>query len=57
MFLLSRNLEDESLIQFAIAEMESIGVICATDVEDSMVLKVEKAYPSYYGSYSCFETV
>jgi hypothetical protein len=49
-FLLSRNLEDESLIQFAIAEMESIGVICATDVEDSMVLKVEKAYPSYYGS-------
>ena len=48
---------DESLIQFAIAEMESIGMIRATDVEDSMVLKVEKAYPSYYGSYSQFETV
>jgi hypothetical protein len=38
-FLLSRNLEDESLIQFAIAEM--------VDVEDSMVLKDEKAYSSY----------
>ncbi len=48
---------DETLIHFAITEMESIGMIRATDVEDSMVLKVEKAYPSYYGSYSCFETV
>ena len=48
---------DESLIQFAIAEMESIGMIRATDVEDSMVLKVEKAYPSYYGSYAQFETI
>ena len=49
--------KDESLIQFAIAEMESIGMIRATDVEDSMVLKIEKAYPSYYGSYSQFDTV
>ena len=48
---------DESLIEFAIAEMEGIGMLRATNVEDSMVLKVEKAYPSYYGSYAQFETV
>src|SRR5579863_313212 len=49
--------KDETLIQFAIAEMESIGMIRLVDVEESMVLKVEKAYPSYYGSYAHFETV
>ena len=48
---------DESLIEFAIAEMEGIGMLRATNVEDSMVLKVENAYPSYYGSYAQFETV
>ena len=29
----------------------------AADVKDAMVVKVEKAYPSYYGSYANFETV
>jgi protoporphyrinogen oxidase len=27
------------------------------DVEDGMVLRVPKAYPSYYGAYNNFETV
>jgi protoporphyrinogen oxidase len=48
---------DEALIQFAISEMENIGILRAADVKDSMVLKVEKAYPSYYGSYANFEIV
>jgi len=48
---------DESIIQFAIGEMESIGMLHAADVKDAMVVKVEKAYPSYYGSYANFETV
>ena len=48
---------DEALIQLAITEMESIGMLHTADVKDSMVLKVEKAYPSYYGGYENFEIV
>lgn len=48
---------DEEIIQFAIQEMEEIGIIKATNVKDATVVKVEKAYPSYHGSYAEFETV
>lgn len=48
---------DETIIQFAIGEMESIGMLHAADVKDAMVVKVEKAYPSYYGSHANFEIV
>ena len=51
------NKPDKAIIQLAISEMESIGMLHAADVKDAMVVKVEKAYPSYYGSYANFETV
>jgi protoporphyrinogen oxidase len=51
------QLPDEKIIQQAIAEMESIHILHAADVEDAMVVKVTKAYPSYYGSYEKFDVV
>jgi len=48
---------DEQIIQHAIKEMNSIGLIEYKDVQDAVVLKVLKAYPSYYGYYSQFSEV
>jgi protoporphyrinogen oxidase len=48
---------DQAIIQFAILEMQSIGIVNIADVKDAVVIKVEKAYPSYYGSYANFEAV
>lgn len=46
---------DEKIIAQAIEEMQRIGLINAADVKDSVVLKVLKAYPSYYGTYNHFD--
>ena len=51
------KLPDHDLANIAIAEMESIGVLNATDVKDSVVVRVQKAYPSYYGAYEEFDLV
>lgn len=48
---------DEQIIAQAVKEMEQIGLINAADVKDAMVLKVPKAYPSYYGAYDNFDVV
>jgi protoporphyrinogen oxidase len=48
---------DEEIIAHAKKEMDFIGLIDAKDVEDAVVLKVLKAYPSYYGLYSQFDDV
>ncbi|RYG50832.1 MAG: hypothetical protein EOO01_09795, partial [Chitinophagaceae bacterium] len=51
------QLPDKELATFAIKEMESIGVLSAADVTDSIVIRVQKAYPSYYGAYGEFDQV
>ncbi|MBS1933804.1 MAG: NAD(P)/FAD-dependent oxidoreductase [Bacteroidetes bacterium] len=48
---------DEAITMQAIQEMENIGILKKENVKDSTVVKVEKAYPSYYGSYEYFEKV
>lgn len=48
---------DEKITQFAISEMESIHILHPDSVTDTIVVKVEKAYPSYYGTYANFEIV
>ena len=40
---------DEQIIKQAIREMEQTGLLNAADVEDGMVLRVPKAYPSLWG--------
>lgn len=48
------QLSDKEIINQAIWEMESIGVLEAHEVKDTVVVRVKKAYPSYYGSYKDF---
>lgn len=51
------NLNDKELESHAIHEMEMIGIVKATAVKDTIVIRVKKAYPSYYGSYKDFSQV
>ncbi|MDR3713783.1 MAG: NAD(P)/FAD-dependent oxidoreductase [Puia sp.] len=51
------QLDDDSIKERAIREMEKIGILRREQVLDSTVVKVEKAYPSYYGAYSRFGRV
>lgn len=51
------TMSDEDFIEMAKKELESTGIIDAADVCDAVRIKVKKAYPAYFGSYSVFETV
>jgi protoporphyrinogen oxidase len=51
------KLPDHEISKFAIKEIESLGILAANDVSDTTVIRVKKAYPSYYGSYSDFNIV
>jgi protoporphyrinogen oxidase len=51
------GLEDDRIREIAIAEMESIGVLSRESVRDSIVLRVKKAYPSYFGTYEHFDVI
>ena len=49
------GMEDEALKSFAIDELVQIGIISRSDVLDSTVLRMEKAYPAYFGTYNQFD--
>ncbi|WP_118974083.1 NAD(P)/FAD-dependent oxidoreductase [Taibaiella koreensis] len=49
------NMEDEALKRFAIEELAQIEIIRKEDVLDSTVLRMEKAYPAYFGTYDQFD--
>ncbi len=49
------NMEDGALKQFAIDELAQIEIIDKKDVLDSTVLRMEKAYPAYFGTYNRFD--
>tara|TARA_R110002167_G_scaffold205608_3_gene409614 strand:+ start:407 stop:1984 length:1578 start_codon:yes stop_codon:yes gene_type:complete len=51
------SMADDALTAFAIAEMETIGVVDADQVIDSTVIRVPKTYPAYFGSYDSFDEV
>ena len=51
------NMDDESFIALAVDELIKLGFIDRSDVLDSMVIKVPKAYPAYFGTYEQFDTV
>lgn len=48
---------DDRFIDFAIGELESIGVIKRENIADSYMARVKKAYPAYFGSYAEFDKV
>ena len=46
------NMSEEEFMNFAIEELESIGIIDKNDVLDKHMEKVKKAYPAYFDTYS-----
>jgi protoporphyrinogen oxidase len=48
------NLSDERMAALAVEELSRIGIIDAKEVLDSTVLRMEKTYPAYFGTYSRF---
>ena len=51
------NKEDQDFIKFAINELVKIDIIKEEDVLDSCMLRVKKAYPAYFDTYSRFNEV
>jgi protoporphyrinogen oxidase len=49
------RMPDDTISEFAIKELERIGIIDADDVIKSKCIRIKKAYPTYYGTYSLFE--
>lgn len=49
--------DDAAIAAEAIQEMQTIGILNAQDVKDKLVVKVKKAYPSYFGGYGKFSVV
>ena len=48
---------DDKLVTFAVDELAKIDMIEKDAVLDSVVIRVEKAYPAYFGSYDDFQTI
>ena len=51
------NLSDEDIINYAIKEVEKIGVAKKQNVINSHLQRVKKAYPAYFGTYNEFSKV
>jgi protoporphyrinogen oxidase len=48
---------DEEFFDFAIRELDSIGIIDLKDVLDGTVVRVKKTYPAYFGTYDRFDEI
>jgi protoporphyrinogen oxidase len=46
---------DDKLKQLGADELDKIGIIDKADVVDSMVIRMPKTYPGYFGSYDRFD--
>ena len=51
------NMSDGDFKKFAIDELEKIEIIDSEDVIDSVVIRVQKTYPAYFGTYNCFDKI
>ena len=51
------KMQDEDIKKFAVAEMEKIGILKASDVLDGHVVRVPKTYPAYFGTYDRFDVI
>jgi len=49
------KMPDDKLREFAIREVEKIGILKAEDVLDGHVVRVPKTYPAYFGTYDRFD--
>ncbi|MDR3679834.1 MAG: NAD(P)/FAD-dependent oxidoreductase [Flavipsychrobacter sp.] len=51
------NMPDQEFIDFAIDELVRIKIIDKEDVLDSTLLREEKTYPAYFGTYDQFDQI
>ena len=51
------SMNDGRFVDFAVAELEKIGLIDREDVIDGNLVRVPKAYPAYFGAYGEFDRV
>jgi protoporphyrinogen oxidase len=51
------NKTDREIAEFAIAELARIDIIEKDDVLDSTVIRMQKAYPAYFGAYDDFSVI
>lgn len=49
------NLSNEAFLHFAAQELQQIGLADAADVLDGTVVRMEKTYPAYFGTYEHFD--
>ncbi len=48
---------DEAMIEQGISELEQIGFLKKEDVTDACVLRMQKAYPAYFGTYDQLDII
>lgn len=48
---------DKQFTEFAIQELVELGIIDQKDVLDSVVIRMPKTYPAYFGAYDRFEEI
>lgn len=48
------NLSDARMTALAVEELSKLGIVSAAEVLDSTVLRMEKTYPAYFGTYDRF---
>ncbi len=51
------KMSDIAFKDFAIDELVKLGFINTEDIIDNLILKVEKTYPAYFGSYDKFNLI
>lgn len=51
------KMSDEDFIALAVKELIQIGIINKEDILDTCRIRIEKAYPAYFGSYNQFSQV
>ena len=51
------KMSDSDLIALAKDEMSRIGIIDPAQVLDATVIRIEKAYPAYFGTYDRFDLI
>lgn len=49
------NKSDKDMIDFVVSELEKINLVKKEDLLDGIVLRQEKAYPAYFGTYDKFD--
>jgi protoporphyrinogen oxidase len=51
------RMSDEDLIRLGTAELAKIGIVDEAEVLDGTVLRMDKTYPAYFGSYDRFPEI